>query len=169
MVTNRKIYKVRFSIICMRKIMRQSLILPEWALKAASTPGAAVAAGSEKGLVGMVSDGIISLPGALRNIYNTSKTVYNANKDLDNMSAREYLSIYGTKAQEYANDVMEFLRQFGENIVERPVETAIAATLAGASLYLGGAAFKFYRQKGQGGIFTKWQRKRGNKFWPETR
>ncbi|MDP3966073.1 MAG: hypothetical protein Q8Q04_00905 [archaeon] len=151
----------------MKKITRQALIVPEWGFKGASFPGAAIAVGSEKGLAGMVLDGLTNLPGAVLRTYNTSKTAYEANQDLDGMTARQYLEKYGSKIQEYANDVTEYLSQLGENITERPLETVGAAAITALTLYGIGEGIKFYRQKGQGGILTKLKRKLGNKIWPD--
>lgn len=153
----------------MKNIARQTLIVPELVLKGASVPGAAVAAGSEKGLAGMVFDGITNLPGALLRTYSTSRTAYEANLDLDNMTAREYLSKYGSKVQEYADSVMNYIGQLGENVTERPLVALGAAALTALIFYGTGEAVKFYRQKGQGGLLTRWKRRTGNTIWPETR
>lgn len=153
-------------------IARQLNFIPEYALKIASIPAGVLAAGSKgSGLEKAVSGAtkVWTAPFELYRKANELSYVNKLNSDYNSLTAKDFVDKYGKDGLNYVmnglKDFIDWGNQFLQNVREQPVETGLAVAGVTGALYLAGRCFRFIRQKGQGSVLDRTERKLGDKIW----
>jgi len=151
-------------------LLRQTLILPEYITRLTALPAGLLAAGSkgnalEKAVAG--TQKLVTVPGE---ICKSAQNFYGVSTDFDTLTAKAFTMKYGTDVANTlivnAQGAIDYVKQFGENISENPIETFTAAGIAAGTIYAISRTIKFVRQKGRGSILDRFERKMGTKVWP---
>jgi len=152
-------------------LIRQATMFPEYLAKAASIPAGILALGSKGSALEKAVSGVTKLwtgPVGAKENYGVLSDL---SRDYETLTASDFVARYGADTGSYLVEqfkgVLEFGRQFGENIQDQPIETVGAAGGVFALLYGTGRAIRFFRQKGQGSLLNQWERKRGTSIWPD--
>ncbi|MFT4261611.1 MAG: hypothetical protein ACMXX9_04230 [Candidatus Woesearchaeota archaeon] len=140
----------------------------ELSAKGASVPLGLSTLGTEsEGVLNKYIEGVKSTPEVVGKSIKYMQNVSEANYNLDNMTAREFMNTYESAAMDGLYAVNNYLIQTGTNLVENPLETLTASALVAGSAYLVGKTAQFWRTKGQGTMMQKLERKLGDKIWGE--
>lgn len=154
----------------MSKILRNTaLIVPEYTAKISAIPAGILALGAQsQGVFGKIAEGykeVITLP------YDISSNVSQLSRimnDSNLLSANEFMKKYGSVGFDAAigqlTGALNYINQLKENATENPIETVVAGTLTAGSLWLASRALRFIRQKGQGSLVDKLERKLAGKL-----
>lgn len=141
----------------------------EWACKVTASIAAAITLGTGGGFFDKVADGFGSLPKTLLQIYETissSDYVSEVITDYNTLTAAAFNQKYGAGAvnyvMQYLNEGVRYLQAVYENLSIEPVTTLLAALFVFLILYLAGRSARFVRQRGQGSIIARLERKAGD-------
>lgn len=153
----------------MKKIARQSLIVPEYVLRYSPIPGASLAIGSDKSFIGKVFDGYFDLLSLPFRLVNGGRDLIQVAQDTNNLTVNQFATKYGanagSSAMNAASGLAEWLGNSYDNLAQKPLETLSAAAIVAGSMFLGSRALRFYRTKGQGSLLTRAERSFGEKIF----
>lgn len=156
----------------MRYIIQPIFFLIEFALKLAAPLSAIISMAASGSLIQKVVEGFRALPDTvgeivwwIRNIPEISNII----DDYNTLTAAEFNQEYGAGAvnyvMDYLNEGVEYLQQVYVNLAERPITTISAALVAFFICYLSARVVRFVRQKGEGSVITKFERRAGNRVF----
>ncbi|MDX1586519.1 MAG: hypothetical protein R3222_07240 [Balneolaceae bacterium] len=136
---------------------------------------AAISLGDTGNFLSKVSSGLGSLPEKIRELIrrlDNTEYITQIINDYNSLTAAAFNEKYGGDAinnvMQYLNEGVAYLQNVYRNVTEEPVSTALAALLVFMLLYLSGRLMRFVRQRGQGSVVDKMERKAGNKIFSST-
>ena len=158
----------------MRRIGNAVLFVVEFCFKLAAPLAAVISMAAPGGFVYKVISGFESLPEAIREIIWWVRNVSEIGviiEDYNTMTAANFNQKYGAGAinsvMEYLNELVSYIQQVYVNLAEQPITTILAALLVFLIFYLGARVARFIRQRGQGSVVTKFERKMGNRVFSD--
>ena len=158
----------------MRLILNAILFVVEYCLKIAAPLAAFISMAVGGGFVNKVIEGFRSLPEAVREIiwwFGNIGEIGTIIDDYNTLTAANFNQKYGTGAinsvMEYLNEGVAYLQRVFENMTNQPVSTVVAALLIFLIFYLSARLARFVRQRGQGSVVTKFERRMGDKVFRE--
>lgn len=144
----------------------------EIALKIAAPVSAAISLGSRGSFPEKIGAGFASLPETVRELiytFGSSDYVVRVINDYNTLTAAAFNEKYGGGAinyvMQYLNEAVSYFQNVYENMSSEPVSTAIATLLVFLVLYLLSRSARFVRQRGQGSVIDKMERKAGDKIF----
>ncbi len=156
----------------MRYIIQPIFFLIELALKLAAPLSAIISMAASGSFIQKVIEGFRSLPDTVREIIwwiHNIPEISNIIDDYNTLTAAEFNKKYGAGAvnyvMDYLNEGVEYLQQVYVNLAERPITTISAALLAFLICYLSARVVRFIRQKGEGSVITKFERRAGDRMF----
>lgn len=148
------------------------LWIVEMAFKILAPVAAAISLGDPGGFLSKVGSGLGSLPEKIRELVHTlgsSDYVTKVINDYNSLTAAEFNRKYGGGAinnvMEYLNEGVSYLQNVYQNLSTEPVSTLMATLLVFLILYLASRLARFVRQRGQGSVIDKMERKAGEKIF----
>jgi len=158
----------------MRLILNAILFVVEYCLKVAAPLAAFISMAAGGGFVNKVIEGFRSLPDAVHEIiwwFGNIGEIGTIIDDYNALTAANFNQKYGAGAinsvMEYLNEGVAYLQRVLENMSNQPVSTVIAALLIFLIFYLSARLVRFIRQRGQGSVVTKFERRMGDKVFRE--
>lgn len=157
----------------MLRIFKQIvLLIIEFCFKLAAPLAAIVSLAAGGGFFSKFLSGFRSLPRAIREIVWWVQHIPEIGKiveDYNTLTAASFNAKYGSGAINYVmayfNEGLTYLQQVYQNLAEQPVVTVLAAGSVFLSLYLLGRLVRFIRQRGQGSVITKFERRTGHRIF----
>lgn len=156
----------------MRYIIQPVFFLIEFALKLAAPLSAIISMAASGNLIQKVVEGFRALPDTVREIVwwiQNIPEISNIIDDYNTLTAAEFNQEYGAGAvnyvMDYLNEGVEYLQQVYVNLAERPITTILAALLAFFICYFSARVVRFVRQKGEGSVITKFERRAGDRMF----
>ncbi len=149
-------------------------ILLEYSAKLAAVPVAITAAASQKGnFASAVVDGFSNVGDVVSDVYSTATTLGPMVNDYHSLTAADFVGKYGsdflTAAQNSASELGRLVVGLADNYTPILGADALHSTAAAATslaLLLGGArVFRFLRQRGQGSILDRAERRLGERVY----
>ncbi|MGK7371152.1 MAG: hypothetical protein ACNS64_13160 [Candidatus Halalkalibacterium sp. M3_1C_030] len=144
----------------------------EMAFKILAPVAAAISLGDRGGFFSKVGSGLASLPEKIRELVRTlgnSDYVTKVINDYNSLTAAEFNEKYGSGAinnvMQYLNEGVSYLQNVYQNLSSAPVSTLLATLLVFLMLYLASRLARFIRQRGQGSVIDKMERKAGEKIF----
>lgn len=140
--------------------------------KITASVAAAITLGAGGGFFDKIGNGFYSLPQTLRQLYemvNSSDYVSEVINDYNTLTAAAFNQKYGSGAlnyvMQYLNEGVRYLQNIYQNISQEPITTLLATIIVFLILYLAGRSARFVRQRGQGSVIARMERKAGNKIF----
>ncbi len=154
-------------------ILKQLIFYPvELCLKLAAPLAAIISMAAQGNFIAKIVAGFQSLPEAVREIIWWIKNIPEVGKivdDYNTLTAADFNQQYGAGAvnyvMDYLNQVITYLQQVYQNLVEQPISTVLAALIVFLLFYLMARIVRFLRQEGQGSFITKFERRAGNRIF----
>lgn len=144
----------------------------EMGLKVIAPVGAAITLGAGGTFFEKLGTGFASLPQTIRRLFETigqSDYVLDVINDYNTLTAAAFNQKYGSGAinyvMEYLNGAVRYVQNVYQNLSSEPVATLFAVIVVFLMLYLSGRTARFIRQRGQGSILDRMERKTGEKFF----
>lgn len=155
------------------RVTSQALLwIVEFALKIAAPISAAISLGNRGNFLEKVGTGFGSLPATVHELLRTigsSDYVIRVIDDYNTLTAAAFSEKYGGGAinyvMRYLNEGVLYFQNVYENLSSEPISTAIATLLVFLVLYLLSRSARFVRQRGQGSVIDKMERKAGDKIF----
>lgn len=144
----------------------------EMGFKILAPIAAAISLGDKGGFLSKVGSGLGSLPVKIRELVrtlNNTDYVTGIINDYNSLTAAAFNEKYGGDAvnyvMQYLNEGVIYLQNVYQNITAEPFTTALAALLVFMILYLSSRLMRFIRQRGQGSVIDKMERRAGKKIF----
>lgn len=160
----------------MRVIGKAVLFIIEYCFKLAAPLAAFISMATPGGFINKIISGFESLPEAIREIIWWVKNIPEISiiiEDYNTMIAANFNQKYGAGAinsvMEYLNELVSYLQQVYANLADQPAGTILAALIVFVIFYLLARVCRFIRQRGQGSVITKFERKMGSKVFDKYR
>lgn len=148
------------------------LWIMEMAFKILAPIAAAISLGDRGGFLSKIGSGLGSLPEKTVELVKTIRNTDYVTRiidDYNSLTAAAFNEKYGGDAinyvMQYLNEGVAYLQNVYQNITEEPVSTAFAALLVFLLLYLLSRLMRFVRQRGQGSVIDKMERRAGDKIF----
>lgn len=146
----------------------------ELCFKIAAPLAAVISMASSGGFFNKLLEGFWSLPNAIREIVwwiqNLSEVSIIVD-DYNSLTAAAFNQKYGAGAinyvMEYLNEGLTYLQLVYINFMEHPITTILAAVITFLVFYLAARIARFVRQKGQGSVFTRFERRTGKRVFKD--
>lgn len=156
----------------MRKIINAILFVVEYCFKLVAPLAAVISLAAPGSFLYKVMLGFRSLPDAIREIvwwFRNASEIGTIINDYNTMTAANFNQKYGAGAinyvMEYLNEAVAYLQQVYVNLAEQPVATVLAAATVFLLFYLLARIARFVRQRGQGSVVTRFERKMGDRVF----
>lgn len=144
----------------------------EIAFKITAPVAAAISLGTRGGFLDKIGMGFASLPVTIRELAATlssSDYVSQIINDYNTLTAAAFNEKYGGGAiqyvMQYLNEGVVYLQRVYQNLTTETISTVIAALLVFVVLYFFSRSARFVRQRGQGSVVDKMERKAGDKIF----
>ena len=144
----------------------------EIAFKITAPVAAAISLGTQGGFFDKVGSGFASLPQTIRELLVTlgsSDYVSQIINDYNSLTAAAFNEKYGGGAiqyvMQYLNNGVVYLQKVYQNLTTETISTVIATLLVFVVLYLISRSVRFVRQRGQGSVVDRMERKAGDKIF----
>lgn len=148
------------------------LWIMEMGFKILAPIAAAISLGDQGGFLSKIGSGLGSLPEKIRELLrtlNNTDYVTGIINDYNSLTASAFNEKYGGDAinnvMQYLNEGVTYLQNVYQNITAEPVSTVLAALLVFMLLYLSSRLMRFIRQRGQGSVIDKMERRAGEKIF----
>lgn len=148
------------------------LWLVEMAFKITAPVAAAISLGTRGGFFDKVGTGFASLPETIRELFLTlgsSDYVSQVINDYNTLTAASFNEKYGGGAiqyvMQYLNEGVVYLQRVYQNLTTETISTVIATLLVFVMLYLISRSVRFVRQRGQGSVVDRMERRAGDKIF----
>ncbi|NGP75695.1 hypothetical protein G3570_03570 [Balneolaceae bacterium YR4-1] len=148
------------------------LWIMEMGFKILAPIAAAISLGDQGGFLSKIGSGLGSLPEKIRELLrtlNNTDYVTGIINDYNSLTASAFNEKYGGDAinnvMQYLNEGVTYLQNVYQNITAEPVSTVLAALLVFMLLYLFSRLMRFIRQRGQGSVIDKMERRAGEKIF----
>lgn len=148
------------------------LWLVEMGFKITAPVAAAISLGTQGGFFDKVGTGFASLPQTIRELLVTlgsSDYVSQIINDYNTLTAAAFNEKYGGGAiqyvMQYLNNGVVYLQKVYQNLTTETISTVIAAFVVFVVLYLLSRSARFVRQRGQGSVVDRFERKAGDKVF----
>lgn len=146
----------------------------ELCFKLAAPLAAIISMAATGGFFNKLLKGFWSMPKAIREIIwwiQNSSEVSTIVDDYNSLTAAAFNQKYGAGAinyvMEYLNEGIDYLQLVYVNFTEHPVVTILAAGITFLVFYLLARIARFVRQKGQGSVVTKFERRAGKRIFED--
>lgn len=156
----------------MRIIANAFLFIIEFCLKLAAPLAAVISMAASGNFLYKVIEGFRSLPAAVAEIIWWIGNIPEIGRivdDYNTMTAADFNQKYGAGAinyvMDYLNEGISYLQRVYLNLVDQPVATLCAALVVFFIFYLLSRLVRFVRQRGQGSVVTKFERRMGHKVF----
>ncbi len=156
----------------LRFIEQAVLIIVEFCLKLAAPLAAFITMAASGDFISKIITGFQSLPTAIREIIWWLENISEIGRiieDYNTLTAATFNQKYGAGAvnsvMNYLNEGVAYLQQVYQNLIEQPIFTLLAALLIFLIFYLVARLVRFVRQRGQGSIIDKFERKTGDRVF----
>jgi predicted PurR-regulated permease PerM len=144
----------------------------EMALKILAPVAAAISLGERGSFLSKIGTGLATLPEKIRELVQTldgTEYVTQIINDYNSLTAAAFNEKYGGDAinyvMQYLNEGVAYLQNVYKNLSDDPVSTVLATLLVFMLLYLLSRLMRFVRQRGQGSVIDRMERKAGDKFF----
>lgn len=152
------------------------LWIMEMGFKLLAPIAAAISLGDQGNFLSKIGTGLGSLPEKISELVRTIRNtdyVTRVIDDYNSLTAAAFNEKYGGDAinyvMQYLNEGVAYIQNVYQNITAEPVSTVLAALLVFMLLYLSGRLMRFVRQRGQGSVIDKMERKAGEKIFSSSR
>jgi len=144
----------------------------EMVFKILAPVAAAISLGDPGSFLSKVSSGFGSLPEKIRELVRTLDStdyVTRVINDYNSLTAAAFNEKYGGDAinyvMQYLNEGVSYLQNVYQNLSAEPVSTVLAALFVFMLLYLSSRLVRFVRQRGQGSVIDRMERRAGDKVF----
>lgn len=148
------------------------LFLIEYVFKFLAGVGAAIVLAADGSLWAKLGTGYASVIPAIRQLTNFPEQwayLSTVIEDYNTLTAAAFNQRYGGQAINallvQLNEGVSYLQAIYQNIISSPISTILATLIIFLSLYLIGRISRFVRQKGQGSILDRAERKLGDQVF----
>jgi len=157
----------------MLQFLKQLILIPiEYCFKLAAPLAAIISMAAQGGFVYKIVEGFQSLPEAIREIiwwFSNISEIGTIIDEYNTMTAANFNQKYGAgtinSVMEYLNEGVAYLQLVYLNLAEQPLATILAAFVVFMIFYLAARLVRFIRQKGQGSVIDKMERRAGDKVF----
>ena len=155
------------------KIALNLILWPvEYLLKFTSTVAAAIVLGTAGPFSTKVASGFGSLIPTIRQLFDVPERltqIATVIYDYNTLTAANFNERYGGQAVnrvlQSLNEGVLYFQEVYRNLTIQPLSTVIATILVFLVLYMSGRVVRFTRQKGQGSIFNRMERRLGDRIF----